>query len=236
MGAGGPVRMADVSGKVATAREAIAEGWVLLSREAWEGIRDGRMAKGMCPPWPRSRGSSRRRIRRGFFPYATSSSLFCGGGGDASVAGVLRVEATVRTAAPTAWRWRRCARWPRRPSACTTWPSRSTGRSGSRDPSPAEDGGKERGLRRPPEEIPAEAGPPAGTPLPGLPERAEPGRSGPVIQAQEAGGIGRKVETRPDRRGQRLFEGLPRVTPETVSIEAPDEASIRARESREAER
>jgi molybdenum cofactor biosynthesis enzyme len=38
--------MADVSGKEATAREAVAEGWVRLSGVAREMIRDGRTAKG----------------------------------------------------------------------------------------------------------------------------------------------------------------------------------------------
>lgn len=39
-------RMADLSGKPATAREAVAEGWVLLSRSAWGRIARGKMPKG----------------------------------------------------------------------------------------------------------------------------------------------------------------------------------------------
>ncbi|MBS1244132.1 MAG: moaC [Deltaproteobacteria bacterium] len=102
MGAGGPVRMADVSGKVATAREAIAEGWVLLSREAWEGIRDGRMAKGDVPAVARVAGILAAKDTPRLLPLCHPLPL-------SSVAvevtlplrGVLRVEATVRTAAPT---------------------------------------------------------------------------------------------------------------------------------------
>src|SRR5512135_521892 len=56
----------------------------------------------------------------------------------------------------------------------------------------------------------------------------------PVVQAEEAGGVLRKVGTRPHRGGQGLFEGLPRGTPEPVSIEAANEARVRAGKRREA--
>jgi cyclic pyranopterin monophosphate synthase len=102
MGAGGPVRMADVSGKAPTAREAVAEGWVLLSREAWEGIRDGRMAKGDVPAVAKVAGILAAKDTPRILPLCHPLPL-------SSVAvevtlprqGVLRVEATVRTVAPT---------------------------------------------------------------------------------------------------------------------------------------
>ena len=42
----GSARMVDVSGKAVTAREAEAEGWVLMSREAFEQVRDNAIRKG----------------------------------------------------------------------------------------------------------------------------------------------------------------------------------------------
>src|SRR5512141_928899 len=58
----------------------------------------------------------------------------------------------------------------------------------------------------------------------------------PVVQAEEACGVRRKVGTRPDRGGQRFLEGLPRGTPEPLPVETPDESRVRAGERREAER
>ena len=42
----GKAAMADISGKAGTAREAVAEGWVILSRSAWEMVRRGEIPKG----------------------------------------------------------------------------------------------------------------------------------------------------------------------------------------------
>jgi cyclic pyranopterin phosphate synthase len=42
----GKASMADVSGKGKTAREAVAEGWIRISLEAWEMVRAGTIPKG----------------------------------------------------------------------------------------------------------------------------------------------------------------------------------------------
>ena len=102
MGAAGRVRMADVSGKVATFREAVAEGWVFLSGVAWGMIRDGRMAKGDVPAVARVAGILAAKDTPRLLPLCHPVPL-------ASVGvevtlprrGALRVEATVRTVAPT---------------------------------------------------------------------------------------------------------------------------------------
>ncbi|MBM2827532.1 MAG: molybdenum cofactor biosynthesis protein, partial [Actinobacteria bacterium] len=46
MNKSGKASMADISGKPATAREAVAEGWVLLSGDAWMMIKGGEIPKG----------------------------------------------------------------------------------------------------------------------------------------------------------------------------------------------
>ena len=46
MSRSGKATMADISGKPATAREAVAEGWVLLSIPAWRMIQKGKIPKG----------------------------------------------------------------------------------------------------------------------------------------------------------------------------------------------
>ena len=98
----GRVRMADVSGKEATIREAVAEGWVLLSGVAWEMIRDGRMAKGDVAAVARVAGILAAKDTPRLLPLCHPVPL-------ASVAveltlprrGAIRVESTVRTVAPT---------------------------------------------------------------------------------------------------------------------------------------
>ena len=98
----GRAKMADVSGKEATAREAVAEGWVLLSGTAWEMIRDGRMAKGDVLAVAKVAGILAAKDTPRLLPLCHPLPL-------ASVAvevglprrGALRVEATVRTVAPT---------------------------------------------------------------------------------------------------------------------------------------
>jgi len=98
----GRVRMADVSGKDATAREAVAEGWVLLSGKAWEMIRDGRMAKGDVPTVARVAGILAAKDTPRLLPLCHPIPI-----SSVSVEvtlprrGALRVEATVRTVAST---------------------------------------------------------------------------------------------------------------------------------------
>jgi cyclic pyranopterin phosphate synthase len=98
----GRVAMADVSGKEATAREAVAEGWVFLSGIAWEMIRDGRMAKGDVPAVARVAGILAAKDTPRLLPLCHPIPLSAVGL-DVSLPrrGVLRVEATVRTTAPT---------------------------------------------------------------------------------------------------------------------------------------
>ena len=102
MGGTGRVRMADVSGKEATIREAVAEGWVFLSGVAWEMIRGGRMAKGDVAAVARVAGIMAAKDTPRLLPLCHPIPL-------ASVAvevtlprrGALRLESTVRTVAPT---------------------------------------------------------------------------------------------------------------------------------------
>lgn len=102
MQAGGSVRMADVSGKDPTTREAVAEGWVLLSAKAWERIRDGRMAKGDVPAVAKVAGIQAAKETSRILPLchplpisAVSVEVTLPG------RGILRVEAAVRTVAAT---------------------------------------------------------------------------------------------------------------------------------------
>src|SRR5512144_1049001 len=55
----------------------------------------------------------------------------------------------------------------------------------------------------------------------------------PVVQAEEARRVRRKVGTPPHGGGQRRFEGLPREPPEPVPFEAAEKARVRSRERRE---
>ena len=102
MGASGRVWMADVSGKEATAREAVAEGWVFLSGVAWEMIRDGRMAKGDVPAVARVAGILAAKDTPRLLPLCHPIPL-SSVGVEVTLPrrGALRVEATVRTVAPT---------------------------------------------------------------------------------------------------------------------------------------
>ena len=98
----GRVAMADVSGKEATAREAVAEGWVFLAGTAWEGIRDGRMAKGDVPAVARVAGILAAKDTPRILPLCHPVPLSAVG---VEVTlprrGALRIEATVRTTAAT---------------------------------------------------------------------------------------------------------------------------------------
>ena len=102
MGAAGRVRMADVSGKEATAREAVAEGWVFLSGAAWEMIRDGRMAKGDVPAVARVAGILAAKDTPRLLPLCHPVPL-SSVGVEVTLPrrGALRVESTVRAVAPT---------------------------------------------------------------------------------------------------------------------------------------
>ncbi len=98
----GIVRMADVGGKEATAREAVAEGLLRLSRPAWERVRRGTVPKGDVLAVARVAGilaaKETPRILPLCHPLPLSSvrvelSL--------SSPGWIRVEAEVRTVGPT---------------------------------------------------------------------------------------------------------------------------------------
>ncbi|HEX9205209.1 MAG TPA: cyclic pyranopterin monophosphate synthase MoaC [Candidatus Deferrimicrobiaceae bacterium] len=102
MGATGRARMADITGKEATGREAVAEGWVFLSRTAWGMIRDGRMAKGDVPAVARVAGILAAKDTPRLLPLCHPIPL-SSVGVEVTLPrmGALRVEATVRTVAPT---------------------------------------------------------------------------------------------------------------------------------------
>lgn len=94
--------MADVSGKPATAREAISEGWVLLSGRAWEMIGKGEIPKGDVLAVARVAGimaaKSTPRILPLCHPLPLSSVRV-----DFSLPepGKVRIEAGVKTVAST---------------------------------------------------------------------------------------------------------------------------------------
>ncbi len=99
---GDRVRMADVSTKAPTAREAVAEGWVLLSPEAWERIRRGTLPKGNALAVARVAGIQAAKETPRILPLchpiplsAVAVELSLPG------TGRIRVEASVRTTAPT---------------------------------------------------------------------------------------------------------------------------------------
>ena len=94
--------MADISEKSATAREATAEGWVLLTRSAWRMIRKGEIPKGDVLAVARVAGIMAAKSTHRILPLCHPLPL-------ASVAvdfsfpepGKVRIEAVVRTVAPT---------------------------------------------------------------------------------------------------------------------------------------
>ncbi|MGE5664750.1 MAG: cyclic pyranopterin monophosphate synthase MoaC [Deltaproteobacteria bacterium] len=98
----GKATMADIGGKPATAREAVAEGRVFLSVDAWEMVRGGGIPKGDVFGVARVAGilaaKETPRILPLCHPIPLSSvrvDLSLPGPGE------VRVEATVRTVAPT---------------------------------------------------------------------------------------------------------------------------------------
>jgi len=102
MGGTGRVRMADVSGKEATVRESVAEGWVILSGAAWEMIRGGRMAKGDVATVARVAGILAAKDTPRLLPLCHPIPL-TSVGVEVTLPrrGALRVESTVRTVATT---------------------------------------------------------------------------------------------------------------------------------------
>ncbi len=98
----GKATMADISGKPGTAREAVAEGWVFLSRAAWEMVRGGKIPKGDVFAVARVAGilaaKETPRILPLCHPIPLASvqvDLFLAGPGE------VRIEAVVKTVAPT---------------------------------------------------------------------------------------------------------------------------------------
>ncbi len=98
----GKAAMADIGGKAATAREAVAEGWVFLSRAAWEMVRGGEVPKGDVFAVARVAGilaaKDTPRILPLCHPIPLSTVRV-----DLSLGepGEVRIEAVVRTVAPT---------------------------------------------------------------------------------------------------------------------------------------
>ncbi|MBM2828202.1 MAG: molybdenum cofactor biosynthesis protein [Actinobacteria bacterium] len=98
----GKASMADISGKPATAREAVAEGWVLLSAAAWRMIKGGEIPKGDVLGVARVAGIMAAKSTPRILPLCHPLPL-------ASVAvdfslsapGKVRIVAVVRTVAPT---------------------------------------------------------------------------------------------------------------------------------------
>ncbi len=99
---GGTVRMVDVSGKPETAREAVAEGWVRLSRPAWEMILRGEIPKGDVLCVARVAGIAAAKETPRILPLCHPLPL-----SSVSVEvhlpspGNIRIEALVRTVAAT---------------------------------------------------------------------------------------------------------------------------------------
>lgn len=98
----GKAVMADITGKPGTQREAVAEGWALLSPSAWEMIRKGKIPKGDVLAVARVAGimaaKSTPRILPLCHPIPLSSVRV-----DFALPepGRIRIEAGVRTVAPT---------------------------------------------------------------------------------------------------------------------------------------
>ncbi len=98
----GKATMADIGGKPPTAREAVAEGWVHLSRDAWRMVRDGKIPKGDVFAVARVAGilaaKETPRLLPLCHPIPLSSvrvDLALAGPGE------VRIETTVRTVAAT---------------------------------------------------------------------------------------------------------------------------------------
>ena len=102
MSRSGKATMADISGKPATAREAVAEGWVLLSIPAWRMIQRGKIPKGDVLGVARVAGIMAAKSTPQILPLCHPLPL-------ASVEvdfslparGKVRIEAVARTVAPT---------------------------------------------------------------------------------------------------------------------------------------
>jgi len=94
--------MADVSGKEPTAREAVAEGFVRLSAQAWGLVRAGRLAKGDVLTVARVAGISAAKDTPRLLPLCHPVPL-AAVSVDLSLTrpGEIRVEAAARTVAPT---------------------------------------------------------------------------------------------------------------------------------------
>ncbi len=98
----GKAAMADIGGKPPTAREAVAEGWVSLSRDAWRMVRDGEIPKGDVFAVARVAGilaaKETPRLLPLCHPIPLSSVSV-----DLRLAapGEIRIEAVVRTVAST---------------------------------------------------------------------------------------------------------------------------------------
>jgi len=98
----GKATMADISGKPGTAREAVAEGRVFLSRAAWEMVRGGKIPKGDVFAVARVAGILAAKETPGILPLchpiplsSVRVDLFLAGPGE------VRIEAAVKTVAPT---------------------------------------------------------------------------------------------------------------------------------------
>ena len=98
----GKARMADISGKPDTARKAVAEGWVILSRAAWGKIARGEIPKGDVLAVAQVAGilaaKATPRILQLCHPIHLSQVAV---NFALPEAGKVRIEATVKTVAPT---------------------------------------------------------------------------------------------------------------------------------------
>ncbi|MDA8123286.1 MAG: cyclic pyranopterin monophosphate synthase MoaC [Deltaproteobacteria bacterium] len=98
----GTAVMADVSGKPATEREAVAEGWVLLSPSSWRMVREGKIPKGDVLAVARIAGIMAAKATPRILPLCHPIPL-----SQATVdfslpgTGSIRVVSRVRTVAPT---------------------------------------------------------------------------------------------------------------------------------------
>ena len=98
----GKASMADISGKLATAREAVAEGWVLLSGDAWMMIKGGEIPKGDVLGVARVAGIMAAKSTPRILPLCHPLPLaFVAVDFSLSTPGKVRIVAVVRTVAPT---------------------------------------------------------------------------------------------------------------------------------------
>jgi cyclic pyranopterin phosphate synthase len=94
--------MADISGKPATGREAVAEGWVLLSPSSWSMVRGGKIPKGDVFAVARVAGIMAAKATPRILPLCHPIPL-----SQATVdfslpeSGRIRIVSCVRTVAPT---------------------------------------------------------------------------------------------------------------------------------------